>query len=103
MTAAKPHPALVQQLHGKRRWITEEAGLDRVRALQAAPSELHRLPAGQQSQHSRSRSCPCNPTVEKTSWWQWAVTHQVIGPESGDDLSLQDWRDRHEAERRRPR
>jgi hypothetical protein len=103
MTAAKPHPALVQQLHGKRQWITEEAGLDRVRALQAAPSELHRLPAGQQSQHSRSQSCPCLPTIEKTSWWQWTVTHQVIGPENPEQLTAEDWNDLHRQQLKRQR
>jgi hypothetical protein len=109
----QPHPALVAQLHGKRRFTTEVVGLERGRALQAALPEVHKFPVGQRTLHRETQACPCRVKVKRTnaSWWQVAegtapaleVEHQVLGPENPEELNAEDWNDLHRQQLKRQR
>jgi hypothetical protein len=104
MTTPKPHPALMQQLVGKRRFISEETGMELVRQLQQTPAVTHNYPAVDRSRHKPSVRCPCRPTIREVAWWKLEAEHQPIAArDSGDELSAEDWNDLHRQQSRRHR
>jgi hypothetical protein len=93
-------PWRLQKLAAARKPLREEVGMERVRALQDQPVEDHAIPYGSQSQHTRSRSCPCRPKVRQVAWWKVEVEHFVIEPEE-QGVSGEAWDDLRWMESRR--